>query len=260
MRLKLLCGLVSLVAMATAATAALAARPGVGSCSGTPTAPGLVGSGTYSGFTVTGTCFFVPGAVITINGNLTVAAGASLNAHDGTNALVHVTGNVIVDKGGIVGLGQYGAPDIAQTGTVVDGNVIADQPQTLYLSAITVRGNIVSHGGSGPADNFPLKNLVVGGNVVLQGWSGLWIGLFRSQVGGNVDFSKNAGTQTGMINGVPTGVPDSSEIASNAISGNLICHGNSPAAQIGDSFSDGNTPNVVSGKALGQCVGLTTQS
>lgn len=245
MRLKLLCALVAVVATATAATAAFAARPGAGSCAG-----GLVGGGTYHGFTVTGTCFFASGnPAVTIDGNLTIASGASLNAHDGTDATVHVTGNVIVHKGATVGLGQYGAPDIAQTGTVVDGNVIADQPQTLYLSAITVRGNIVSHGGSGPGLNFPLKNLIVAGNVDLRGWTGLWIGLFRSQVGGNVNFSDNTGNSIGS-----TGFPDSSEVASNTISGNLICRGNDPAAQFGDS---GGVPNLVGGHGLGECAALS---
>ena len=243
MRFRIAAGtLFAAVVLALAATAG-AAPSGAGTCSG-----GLVAGGTYNGFTVTGNCFFA-GDPVTINGNLTIADGASLNAHAATFALVHVTGNVIVGKGAILGLGRYGAPDIPQTGTVVDGNIIANQPMSLYLSAITVRGNLISNGGSGPGLNFPIKNLVVGGNVVLQGWTGLWIGLFRSQVGGNVIFSKNTGDQIGE-----TGEPDSSEVANNVISGNLICQGNNPGAQFGDS---GGGPNTVGGNAIGQCSGLT---
>lgn len=253
MRLKLICAFAAVLAMGTAATAALAARPGAGSCTGTAAAPGFVAGGTYSGLTITGTCFFVQGADITIDGNLTVAPGASLNAHatPATAASVHVTGNVLVGKGGTVGLGEYQneGPYVPQT-TVVDGNITADQPQTLYLSEMTVHGNIVSHGGSGPGLNFPLKDLIVGGNVDLSGWSGLWIGLFRSHVGGNVIFSHNTG------NGVSreTGTPDSSEVADNSVFGNLICHGNDPSAQLGDS---GGGPNTVGGQAIGECATLT---
>lgn len=242
MRLRIAAGTAfALVVLALTATAG-AAPSGAGSCSG-----GLVAGGTYNGYTVTGNCFFA-GDPVTINGNLTIADGASLNAHAATFALVHVTGNVMVGKGAILGLGRFGPPNIAQTGTVVDGNIIANQPMSLYLSAITVRGNLISNGGSGPGLNFPIKNLIVGGNVALQGWNGLWIGLFRSQVGGNVIFSKNTGNQTGE-----TGEPDSSEVADNVIAGNLICQGNDPGAQIGDS---GGGPNTVGGNAIGQCSGL----
>lgn len=242
MRLRLSLVLGSALALGTFVSVALAGPPAAGTCSG-----GLVQPGIYSSYTVTGDCFF-EGGTVTIDGNLTIAGGASLNAHAATFAVVHVTGNVLVGKDAVLGLGAYGPPDIPQTGTVVDGNIVANQPQSLYLSAITVRGNLISNGGSGPGLNFPIKNLVVGGNVVMQGWSGLWIGLFRSQVGGNVIFSRNTGNQIGE-----TGEPDSSEVADNVISGNLICLGNDPAAQFGDS---GGGPNTVGGRAIGQCATL----
>lgn len=266
MRLKLICVLAAAVALASA-TAAYAAKPGAYTCSG-----GLIEGGTYNGLNITGPCFFDDSSgsipTITVDGNLTVAPGASLNEDHATSlGNLTVTGNVTVGKGGILGLGNYsafGAPvgignvppptGSAATNTIVDGNVIADQPETLYLSYVTIRGNLVSNGGGGPAGiNFPLKNLTVGGNVDVQGWNGFWIGLFRSVVGGNVTFSKNTGFKTGEVDGEP----DSSEIATNVISGNLICQGDSPAAQIGDS---GGSPNTVGGQAIGQCSGLTTQS
>jgi hypothetical protein len=254
MRLKLICALAAVLATVTAA-AAFAAKPSSYTCSG-----GTINGGTYKGLTVTGTCVFAQGATITVDGALRVARGASLNAHDTVDGTpdgaplavtVRVAGNVTVDRGGTLGLGQYyyGPPPYPGPATVVDGNITADQPQSLYLSFITVRGNIVSHGGRGPGLNFPLKNLIVGGNVILRGWSGLWIGLFRSQIGGNVVFSHNAGTAIGGL-----GTLDSSEIADNVVSGNLICRGNDPAAQFGDS---GGGPNVVSGRALGECAALS---
>jgi hypothetical protein len=231
---------------AVAAGTAGAAGPTAGSC-----ATGLVQPGVYSNYTVTGDCLFA-GGTVTINGNLFVAPGASLNAHDMTFAVVHVRGNAIVGPGGTLGLGQYGAPFGPQSGTVVDGNVIANQPQSLYLSAITIHGNLISSGGSGPGLNYPTKDDIVDGNVIIQGWSGLWIGLLRTKVGGNVIFNNNAGTQVGD-EGPFIGVPDSSEIADNTIRGNLICFGNTPAAQIGDS---GGGLNTVGGNALGECASL----
>jgi hypothetical protein len=48
-------------------------------------------------------------------------------------------------------------------------------------------------------------------------------------------------------------MPDSTEIVTNTISGNLICQGNSPAAQIGDS---GGSPNDVGGNKIGECSGV----
>jgi hypothetical protein len=39
----------------------------------------------------------------------------------------------------------------------------------------------------------------------------------------------------------------------NTINGNLVCHGNSPAPQIGDSEGQ---PNVVTGRKVDQCAGL----
>ena len=46
---------------------------------------------------------------------------------------------------------------------------------------------------------------------------------------------------------------DSTEVATNTISGNLICLFNSPAARPGDS---GGLPNTVGGHKIGECSGL----
>jgi hypothetical protein len=96
----------------------------------------------------------------------------------------------------------------------------------------------------------PIKDNVVDGNVIVQGWTGAWAGLIRTTVGGNVIWSKNAGARVGE-----SGDLDSNEIATNTIAGNLICNSNTPAAQLGDS---GGSLNVVGGNALGECAGLTT--
>ena len=74
-RLSFLVTVVALVAMALPASA-LAARQGAGTCSN-----GWMQAGTYSGFTVTGTCTIAYGANVQINGNLILAKGASLDDH-----------------------------------------------------------------------------------------------------------------------------------------------------------------------------------
>jgi hypothetical protein len=47
--------------------------------------------------------------------------------------------------------------------------------------------------------------------------------------------------------------PDANEYVTNRIRGDLVCHGNDPAPQLGDS---GGSPNVVRGEKRGQCAGL----
>jgi hypothetical protein len=231
-----------------AVTAALAGRPHAATCSGGPIAPGA-----YSGLTVTGDCFF--GGDVTVNGNLKVADGAILNDHAFSHAVVHITGNAIVGEGAVLGLGRYGAGPAPQTGTVVDGNIVADGPLSLYLSGITVHGSVISNGGGGGVTgefrNFPTKDNIVDGNLVVQGWHGGWLGVIRNHVHGNVIVSDNASVRTEEGPGVDT---DSTEVMSNVVDGNLICQGNTPAAQVNP--DDGGVPNDVGGVEVGECAGL----
>jgi hypothetical protein len=138
--------------------------------------------------------------------------------------------------------------------------ITADQPETLYLGGMTVHGNVVSSGGGNPAShrNFPIKDDTIDGNLIVQGWDGFWLGVIRVNVGGNVIFANNSGTQVGLPGTEFEGILDSNEIVSNVIGGNLICHGNTPPAQIGDAILDeGNGPNTVGGNAIGECAPIT---
>jgi hypothetical protein len=228
---------VVLAALAVGSSSATAQAPGAYTCSG-----GDIPGGTYTSLTVTGECTFSQQSAepITVLGNVTVAAGASLDAHAISSSTVTIYGNVMVGKGAIFGIGQY---DVGLTDSAIYGNVIADQPQSLYIGGTTIHGNLVSNGGSGPGLNFPIKDDVIDGNLILQGWSGFWIGAIRDSVGGNLIFSRNSGTN-----------PDSNEVANSVIGGNLICQGNAPPAQLGDTGQPGS---VVHGKAVGECAGLT---
>ena len=123
---------------------------------------------------------------------------------------------------------------------------------------MTVHGNLVSNGGANPASerNFPIKDDTVDGSVVIQGWHGFWFGIIRVNVGGNVIVANTSGTQVGLPGTEFEGILDSTEIVSNVIGGNLICHGNTPPAQIGDAPQEGGGANTVGGNAIGECADL----
>jgi hypothetical protein len=135
------------------------------------------------------------------------------------------------------------------TNDTVDGNLLANQPYTMYLDGDTIHGSVISHGGGpglvfDPFVNFPIKDNTIGGNLIVEGWQGGWAGVIRDTVGGNVEFSQNASVAD----------PDANEVQTNTISGDLSCFGNSPAAHVNP--ADGGMPNTVGGKKIGQCAGL----
>jgi hypothetical protein len=228
-------GLATLAALG--ALLLLTGSSAVGSSGPTFCSNGKITAGTYNGLVVTGVCTF-DGPKVTVNGNLIVAKGATLNDHAASTTTVAVTGNVIVGSGGILGLGTY--DPTAPHNSEVGGSIIAMDPTSLYVSFVKVHGDFVSSGGSGPGRNFPIKDNWIGGDLTMVGWSGFWIGAIRDTVGGSVLFSLNRGEN-----------PDSSEVMTNVIHGNLICNGNTPKAIVNP--DDGGQPNVVGGVAVGEC-------
>ncbi len=269
---------VALVAMALPASA-LAARQGAGTCSN-----GWMQAGTYRGFTVTGTCMIAKDAVVQIDGNLVIKPGASLDDHGAEawmNGEIHVTGNIYVGKGAVLGLGWNGGGPLGGEGALgpdtVGGNIIANQPLALQIGQVTINGNLISHGGGvlspSLADfrNFPIEDNVIHGNLVVQGWTGGWFGVIRNTIDGNAIIANNVSLShapdeaTGDPGG-PGMDPDSNEVMGSdatffglgifpqTIGGNLICHGNLPVAQINP--ADGGMSNVVGGKKIGECASL----
>ena len=67
-----------------------------------------------------------------------------------------------------------------------------------------------------------------------------------------------SGTFPAGCDAAPGGDTDANEVMTNTIAGDLSCRGNSPAAQVNP--LDGGQPNVVGGKAKGECAGLVQQS
>jgi hypothetical protein len=250
-KLHLFVAICAAAILVVAGSTAIASRPGDDPC-----VNGVIPAGTYAGFTLNENCTFGPGTV-QINGDLVVADGVILNDHAGSLATVHVTGDVRVGRGSVLGLGQYRAPGV-KNATTVDGNIVANQALDLYLGGMTVHGNVISNGGgpgpSGTFRNLPLKDDTIDGNLIVHGWQGGWWGIIRDTVGGNVDVSGNVSVLTD--DGSPPPDTDSSEVMTNTISGNLVCHNNTPAAQVNP--DDGGQPNTVEGNAVGECAGLTT--
>jgi hypothetical protein len=242
------------LALSVGATSAFAdptAGPPI--CTGETTAI----SGTYSNLVITGNRYVAKRTTLTVLHNLRIAPGACLDAF--TLGTVHVGGNVHVGPAAILALGctpgSIGpvAPCFNDTtNDTVGESLTAERPLTMYLDGDTIHGNVTSIGGGpgptlSPYINFPIKDNRIGGNVTVNGWQGAWFGFIRNTAGGTVRINHNVGLAIGAFG------PDSNEVATNVIAGNLVCEGNSPAAQLGDT---GGTPNTVGGAKLDQCAGL----
>ena len=267
-RLTLLGTVVALMAIALPGSA-LARDSRAGACIN-----GKMLAGTYRDFTVTGTCVVAYGAKVHIKGDLTVSAGASLNDHGAEQwmqAEIHISGDVHVGKGAVLGLGWNSPQGEGSLGPdTVGGNIEANRPLALQVGGITVGGDVVSVGGgvmsTSAADfrNFPVKDNVVHGNLVITGWRGGWIGLIRNRVDGTVVFARNVSASSDAGPGTDA---DSSEVMGSDLSsvggptipqtigGNLVCLGNVPAAHVNP--GDYGAKSVVAGKAIGECAGLT---
>jgi hypothetical protein len=264
----------TLVALLAAALPgmALAAGPGPGTCSN-----GTMADGTYNGFVVKGACTIAYGANVHINGDLILTKGAKLNDHGAEawmHAQLHVSGSIYVHQGAVLGMGwNAGGPLPGGEGALgpdtVGGSIIASKPLAMQIGGVRIGGNLISNGGGVPSAsledfrNFPVEDNVIHGNLAIQGWRGGWFGVIRNTIHGNAIISKNVSISSDEGPGMDT---DSNEVMSSdaspiggpvfpqTIGGNLICYGNSPAAQYNP--LDFGAKNFVGGKALGQCADL----
>ena len=160
------------------------------------------------------------------------------------------------------------APTLSESATI-DGNLVADDALGVVLHNSTVRGNIVSNAGGGglafnpqgifatyipsgpPAgpgqlDTEPFQlppyndytDNTVGGNLTVTGTIVNWYGIIGNIVHGNLTDTNNSAS------------PDGNETLNNTVYGNLVCSGNNPAVEYGDSNGG---PNEVGGNATGEC-------
>jgi hypothetical protein len=165
---------------------------------------------------------------------IVVPAGATC---DGTNAKIWVRDGVRVQQGATFILGEEGG---AGTG-VIRHKLYANAPASVQVHLAHIWGGVRMYGGNGFFSTIE-DNTIRGGAVTINGYSGFWFGFIRNDVRGNV-----------RLNNLQMKDPDANEVVTNRIVGNLICHGDSPAPQVGDSQGK---PNVVTGLKLDQCAGL----
>jgi hypothetical protein len=225
--------------------------------SGSYTCDGELASGTYANVSVPESCTVPDGADVTVIHNITVAAGAMFDAS--THSTLTVGGNVSAGPGAFVALGctdahpcDDGVPGEIGADTI-GGNVTLDHVFDAAINGVTIEGNLTSVGGGPgvPADPFipfSIKDDTVGGNITVSGLRASWFGVIRTSVGGNMTLSD-----------IITGDPDGNEIVADTIGRNLVCHGLSPAPQLGDAVEGappGYGPSDVGGRAVGQCAEL----
>jgi len=249
---------------------ASAAAPAPATCGGTGGSPATLAGGTYSSVAVTGACA-VNGGQVVVTGNVTVNAGAALVAAfaindiagSGTSGLT-VDGNIDVDAGGTLLLGCEAAhfacvddPDQAHptlnSASAVAGSVVATSPLGVLIHDSTIGADATQSGGGGGVNCTPTgiftvfgspvysdyEDNTIGGNLRITGLGSCWLGAIRNHIAGSATFDNNTLSD-----------PDANENLTNQIAGNLLCNGNSPAVQYGDSSG---SSNVVAGYATGQC-------
>ncbi len=221
------------------------------------TCNGELASGTYGNVRVPETCTVPDGAHVTVRHGIFVARGARFDAS--THSMLTVHGNVSGRRGSFVALGctQAHPCDDGEPGTIgavtIDGNVSLDHVYNAAINGVTIGRNLTSvGGGAGLSEEqfipFSIKDDTVGGNIRVSGLRTIWFGVIRTQVGGNV-----------ILNHITLADPDGNEIVANNIGRNLICSKLSPAPQLGDAVENappGYGPNVIGGRALGQCAEL----
>jgi hypothetical protein len=168
---------------------------------------------------------------------LVVPAGATC---DGTEANINVRGGVRVGEGATFILGadpnEGGGADTGK----IRGGIRANAPATLEVHFAHIKGGVRMRGGNGFFST--VEDSVIRGGATINGYSGFWLGFIRNNVRGTVTLSNNVMDD-----------PDANEYVTNTIKGNLVCHNDSPAPQVGDSEG---LPNIVSGRKVDQCAGL----
>ena len=244
----------------------VAAAAGAATCSGTTDTPDSLAGGSYSSVSVTGVCFINAGPV-TVTGDVTVQPGAALVAvfahNDGGSgpSSLTVDGNLIVGDGATLLLGCEASESPCNDDSSVDshgvvgGSIESTNALGVIVHNSSVGGDVVQTGGGGgpscapPSGGFfgfisspvfsTYEDMTISGNLRVTGITTCWYGSIRDQIGGSFTYANNN-----------FGDPDASENLTNHISGNILCSGNSPASQVGDS---GGSPNIVGGFATGEC-------
>jgi hypothetical protein len=253
-----------------------AAASGPYTCSGTPTAPGVL-AGTYSSVDVTGVCFVNAGAAV-VRGSLTVERRGALLAifarNDQTGhgkSSLTVDGDVVVDNNGTALLGCFPTsfpcqddpnpnhPTLASH-DVIHGNLIEDDPLGVILHDVNVGGSVSEEGGGGGVNCNPqgvfavfqspvysdYEDSTIRGGISVKNLNSCWLGVARVHVHGNASFVNDQLAD-----------PDGAEVIANDFDGNLACSGNSmmwdSSDPTGNLYPRLLERNQVAGTRSGQC-------
>jgi hypothetical protein len=191
----------------------------------------------------------IAGAATPCTGTLAPGTYRAVVVPDG--AVCFSDGPIHIHAGLWIGSGAtfvLGSEESGWTTGTIGGGVHAKGPASVQIHFATINGGIHIHGGSGPfGPPFDvtwnaIEDNVIQGGATISGYDGFWFGFIRNTVRGTVRLNDNTLTD-----------PDGNEYVTNTIHGSLKCSGNDPAPQVGDSEG---LPNVVTGRKMGQCVGL----
>ncbi len=229
---------------------------------------GAIPAGSYTKLVVAGDCF-IPNGTVVVHAGVTVLPGKALNASGmaGPNRTTMAGGNMKVWGG--IKVGQNGilllgcAPSMTclpkDSLSQVHGGIRADRALAVVLHGNTIWGRVSIVGGGGGLSCAPsaalstamgipvaavpaystLEGNTVYGGVTVSGLKSCWFGAIRNTVRGTVSIKNNKMAD-----------PDANEVVTNTIRGSLLCSGNDPKPQVGDSAG---TMNKVTGAQLGQC-------
>jgi hypothetical protein len=208
--------IVGLCALLTGAAAA--ALPSVAAAAETTRCTGHLRPGSYGSVIVPANAVCLSRGPVTIRDGLWIRSGATF---------------------------VLGSEESGWTTGTIDNGVHATDPASVQIHFATINGGIDIRGGSGPFGGpfditwNAIEDNVIHGGVSVVGYDGFWFGFIRNTVSGSVVMRNNVLED-----------PDGNEYVTNTVHGSLVCSGNAPAPQVGDSEGE---PNKVTGPKVGQC-------
>jgi len=265
MKLRILLGAAMMAASSVAAATGLVATTSIAAAHPSSTRPvaytctgGEIPSGSYASITVTGVCSVPADAVISVVGNVNVAAGAVLDAQSAPSTIT-VGHNVSAAPGSLLGLGCQPTNSIGRfagvpcavepaghTTITVEGNVTATDANTVLMRKMTVNGNVTLTGGGGEIP-WSIKGNTIGGNLTITGVTADWLGVQFNGIGRNATLTNITATDPGDPGRTVA-------VVENTVARNLNCTGLAPGVSGG--FIPGEV-NHVGHNANGQCASLS---